>query len=106
LRCSSRTPPSLGRDDQNPGDRTAAAWAATEAVGGSLEAIYLMFGERDGMAILDVPDAETAAACAIAVTSTGAFRSVQTTQLIAPEDLPRVLERAGQALGSYTPPGQ
>jgi len=102
----SYTPQAWAAMIKKPGDRPASARAAVEAVGGSLESMYFMFGERDGFVIIDVPDGEAAAACSIAVASTGAFRSLQTTQLVAPQDLAGVLEKAGQALGSYTPPGQ
>lgn len=37
--------------------------------------------------------------------STGAFRSVQSHELIEPERLVGILGRAGQALGVYTAPG-
>jgi uncharacterized protein with GYD domain len=102
----SYTPQAWAAMIKKPGDRSAAARAAIEAVGGSLESMFFMFGERDGFVIVDVPDGEAAAAGAIAVASTGAFRSVQTTQLVTPEDLAGVLEKAGQAVASYTPPGQ
>jgi uncharacterized protein with GYD domain len=104
----SYTPESWAAMISSPGDRAAAARAGVESVGGTLESMYFMFGERDGLVIIDVPDAEAAAAVAIAiaVTSTGAFRSMQTVPLIAPHELPGVLEKAGQALGAYTPPGQ
>lgn len=90
---------------QNPGDRAAAARTVAESAGGTLESIYFMFGGHDGMAICDLPDGEAAAAASIAVNSSGAFRSVETRELITPERLVAILGRAGEASGVYRAPG-
>jgi hypothetical protein len=55
--------------------------------------------------VMDAPDAAAAAAVSIAVSSTGAVRDLETHELIAPADLPAVLEKAGTARDSYRPPG-
>lgn len=101
----SYTPEAWANMIKNPGDRTAAARAVVESVGGTLESLHFMFGDHDGMAIFDAPDAEAAAAGSIAIGSTGAFRSVETRELIEPERLAGVLGKAGQALGVYRLPG-
>jgi uncharacterized protein with GYD domain len=88
-----------------PAERTAAVRQLAENVGGSLDKIYYMFGERDGFVVLDVPDPATAAAVSVAVTSTGAFSHLETRQLIAAEDLPSLLEKAAAARESYRRPG-
>lgn len=62
------------------------------------------FGERDGFVVVDVPDAETAAAAAIAVNSTGAFRSIRTVELVEPERLGEILGKAGGLVGGYRAP--
>lgn len=90
---------------RNPTDRTAAVRAALEPAGGTLESLYFMFGAADGIVIYDVPDAEAAAAVSIAVGSTGAFRSLETHELIEPERLVPVLGKAGEAAGVYRTPG-
>ena len=90
---------------KKPGDRAAAVRDLVSSLGGSLEALYFMFGDRDGLVILDVPDTETAAAVSIAVSSSGAFSHLETRQLVAPEDLPSVLEKAARARETYRPPG-
>jgi uncharacterized protein with GYD domain len=64
-----------------------------------------MFGDRDGFAVFDVPDAETAAAISVAVGSSGAFSHLETRQLVAPEELSSVLEKAARARETYRPPG-
>jgi uncharacterized protein with GYD domain len=89
-----------------PGDRAAAVRDMVSTVGGSLESLYFMFGDRDGFVVVDVPDSGTAAAVAIAVNSTGAFSHLETRELISPEDLPAVLEKAAGTRESYRPPGQ
>lgn len=45
--------------------------AVAESVGGSLEAFYFPFGDRDAYVIVDLPDNESAAAVALTVNSTG-----------------------------------
>jgi uncharacterized protein with GYD domain len=89
-----------------PGDRSAAIRDAVSTVGGSMETLYFMFGDRDGFVVLDIPDPNTAAAVSIAVNSTGAFAHLETRQLIAPEDLPSVLEKAASVRETYRPPGE
>ena len=90
---------------KKPGDRAAAVRDLASSVGGSVEALYFMFGDRDGFVILDAPDAVAAAAVSVAVSSTGAFSHFETRQLIAPEDLLSVLEKAARAKEAYRPPG-
>jgi uncharacterized protein with GYD domain len=89
-----------------PEDRTATVRDLASSVGGSLETLYYMFGDRDGFLVIDVPDPNAAAALAIAVNSSGAFSHFETRELIAPEDLPAVLEKAASARESYRPPGE
>jgi uncharacterized protein with GYD domain len=90
---------------KNPSDRAAAARSAVQTAGGSLESLYFLFGERDGMAIYEAPDAEAAAAVSIAVGSSGAFRALQTSQLLEPQQLISVLGKAGEIAGTYSAPG-
>ena len=101
----SYTPETWAGMMRNPSDRPAATRKVADAMGGSLETFYFMFGDRDGFVIIDVPNAQAAAAASIAVASTGAMKHVETRELIAPEDLGAVLERARAALEQYTPPG-
>jgi uncharacterized protein with GYD domain len=89
-----------------PSDRGSAIQAALASLGGSVETVYYMTGEYDGIVIVDVPDATDAAAISIAVTSTGAFSHVEIRNLIAPADMPAVLEKAGRAREAYAPPGR
>jgi uncharacterized protein with GYD domain len=101
----SYTPETWARMISAPSDRAAAVRATIEQAGGTLESLYYMLGDQDGIVIFDVPDADAAAAVALLVTSSGAFRSVSTHQLIPSADLPAVLTKAAAGQGSYVRPG-
>ncbi len=51
-----------------PSDRAAVVRGLAESVGGSLESYYWMFGQYDGLAIVELPDSQTAAAVSLAAT--------------------------------------
>ena len=90
----------------HPGDRAAAVRQLAESLGGSLESCYWMFGQHDGFAVFELPDSVSAAAVSVAVASSGALKSLETHEVIAPEDAAAVLEAAARAVGRYSPPGQ
>ncbi len=100
----SYTPESWASMIKNPTDRSAAAQQAAEALGGTLESFYWMFGEYDGFAVVDAPDSVTAGAVSVAVASTGALSKAVTTQLFDADDQAALVERAKTALASYVPP--
>lgn len=87
----------------NPSDRSAAVRRLVESVGGSLDCYYWMFGQYDGMAIVEVPDSHTRAAATLAIISSGAFTHFETHELIKAEDLTAIAERARGI--PYQPPG-
>lgn len=91
---------------KSPGDRTAAVRQLLDSVGGSLESAYWMFGAHDGIVIADIPDSARAAAISVAVGSTGAFKHLETHELISQEQLGQVLSLARDAIQVYQPPGQ
>ena len=64
-----------------------------------------MHGTRDGIVIADVPDS-VSAALSIAVTSTGAFKNMQTHELLTQEQLSQTLQLAKHATQATRPPGQ
>jgi uncharacterized protein with GYD domain len=86
-----------------PSDRAAVVRGLAESVGGSLESYYWMFGQYDGLAIVELPDSQTAAAVSLAATGSGAFTRFETHELIEAGDLAQIAERARQI--SYQPPG-
>jgi uncharacterized protein with GYD domain len=80
--------------------RRDAVAAVAESVGGSLEAFYFAFGDRDAYVIVDLPDNESAAAVALTVNSTGGA-TVTTLVLLTPEEV----DAAAQRSVDYRPPG-
>ena len=91
---------------QSPGDRTAAVRQLTDSLGGSVECIYWMFGTHDGMVITDVSDSISAAALSVTVGSTGAFKNLETHELLTQEQLSQALSRSKDVTQAYQPPGQ
>ncbi len=80
--------------------RVAAAQAAAESVGGTLDTFYFAFGGTDVFTVADLPDNTAAAALALAVTA-GGGATVRTTVLLTAEEI----DAATQQDVSYTPPG-
>jgi uncharacterized protein with GYD domain len=99
----SLTGEAINRFVAKPSDRAMVVRQLTESVGGSLESYYWMFGQYDGAAIVSLPDSHTAAALALAVTSSGAFKGFETHELIEASDLTAIAERARGI--AYQPPG-
>jgi uncharacterized protein with GYD domain len=69
-------------------------------LGGSLEAFYWAFGATDVVAIIDLPDHQSAAGMAMAVAAGGAV-SIQTTVLLTAADVDAGIGKSVP----YRPPG-
>ncbi|MDH4143868.1 MAG: GYD domain-containing protein [Acidimicrobiia bacterium] len=80
--------------------RLAAATAAIESVGGSVDSFYYAFGDHDVIGICDFPDAASATAVALLINSSGAVK-ITTTPLITVEEV----DAAAAMTPSYRPPG-
>jgi uncharacterized protein with GYD domain len=80
--------------------RQAAAQAAAESVGGTVESFFFAFGGTDVYVIADLPDNVAAAALALAVTAAGGA-SVKTVVLLTPAEVDAAVGREV----SYRPPG-
>jgi uncharacterized protein with GYD domain len=90
-----------------PEDRTAAAKKVVEALGGTLECIYWqMDSEEDGLAIANFPDSISASAVQTAINKTGAFKTVDTHELLTSDQLRERLILAKDATRVYDVPGQ
>jgi uncharacterized protein with GYD domain len=100
----SYTPKTWSRLVENPEDRRAAAREYIETVGGSLQGFWYGFGEYDGYALFEAPDAVSMAGVVIAISSGGALRTVETTQLFTVEELLEALRAAGSV--KYRRPGE
>lgn len=70
------------------------------SVGGTLEAFYFAFGEEDAVLIIDLPDAASASAIAMAVNASGTVKS-RTTVLIPVEEVDQAAKREVH----FRPPG-
>lgn len=90
---------------QNPGDRTATVRRLAESLGGSVECIYWMLGGYDGIVVLDLPDSISGAALSVTVGSTGAFKNLETHELLTQEQLNQALSRSKDAAQAYQAPG-
>jgi uncharacterized protein with GYD domain len=80
--------------------RRAAVAKMAEGLGGKLEALYYAFGDVDVYVILDMPDAATATAAALAANQSGAV-AIKTIVLITPEEV----DEAAKKVVTYRPPG-
>jgi uncharacterized protein with GYD domain len=89
---------------ERPSDRTAAAQALVESVGGRMEAFYWMHGNHDGFIIASYPDGASAAALAIAAASTGAIAQTETHEIFDRDAQTQIVKVAKTAVGVYKPP--
>ncbi|MGI9624934.1 MAG: GYD domain-containing protein, partial [Acidimicrobiales bacterium] len=80
--------------------RVAAASAAIESVGGTLESMYFAFGDVDVYGVCDVPDDASATALSLLINSSGAI-SLSLVPLMTAADL----DAAASKTPSYNPPG-
>ena len=90
----------------SPEDRTKAAQNVVEALGGTLECVYWQMEGNDGLAIADFPDSIAASAVHTAILKTGAFKSVDTHELLTQQQLHDRLVLARDATEVYEVPGQ
>ena len=66
--------------------RPKAVAALAESVGGKLDAYYFAFGDDSYFVVVDLPNDEAAAACAMTVAASGAI-SNSTVKLLTPEQV-------------------
>jgi uncharacterized protein with GYD domain len=89
---------------EKPSDRTEAAKALVESLGGTLEAFYWMQGKHDGFLISSGPDGVTGAALAAAVGATGAVVGLETHQIFDHDEQAAIVQHAATARQAYKPP--
>jgi uncharacterized protein with GYD domain len=90
----------------SPEDRTTAAQEVVEALGGELECVYWSMDREDGLAIADFPDSVAVSAVQSAVFETGAFKTVDTHELLTQQQLKERLVLARDAAQVYHVPGR
>jgi uncharacterized protein with GYD domain len=88
---------------KSPENREETVREILEQAGCKLKGIWYAFGEDDGFALIEAPDTVSVAAVAIAITSSGAFRTFETTVVLTQQDLLTVLEKAADV--AYVAPG-
>jgi len=89
---------------ERPSDRSAAAKALVESLGGTQEAFYWMQGEHDGFLITNLPDGVAAAALSAAVGASGAVGGLETHQIFDSEEQAAIVKHAATARQAYKPP--
>ena len=82
-------------------NRRAATEQLVKSMGGTLEAYYFAFGERDGFVILELPDNVTMSAISLTVAASGAVVN-KTTVLITADEV----DAAAKKTVNYRPPGR
>jgi len=80
--------------------RRAVVKQMVEGLGGKLEAFYYAFGETDVFVLVDMPDAQGAAALSLAVNAAGGAE-VSVTPLLTPEEIDVACKKSV----SYRAPG-
>jgi uncharacterized protein with GYD domain len=87
-----------------PTDRTAAAKALVESLGGKLEGFYWMNGDHDGFLITTLPDSASVAGLSAAASSTGAITGMRSYEIFDREAQAQIVKSAKTALADYKPP--
>ncbi|MCS5676579.1 MAG: GYD domain-containing protein [Actinomycetota bacterium] len=82
--------------------RVAEATGLIEALGGTVECLYFVWGTDDIIGITEMPDDASAAATSLAVSASGKV-GVRMTPLLSPGEIDAAAEKAGEL--SYRPPG-
>jgi uncharacterized protein with GYD domain len=90
-----------GVSKEGGSSRRKAVITLAESLGGSLESYYFAFGDDSYFIVVDLPNDEAAAACALAVGSTGAVAN-STVKLLTPEQVDAALKLSPK----YRAPGQ
>jgi uncharacterized protein with GYD domain len=80
---------------RKPEDREKTIRDLVERAGGTLHTAYFAFGPFDVVVIFDAPDAQTAAAIAVAANNAGHLKSIQTTPLLTVQEAMEVMRKAG-----------
>lgn len=101
---ASYTPQALAALTHTVENREDGFRALVERLGGRLHSFFWAQGEYDLVVTVELPDAETSNALALAAISPGHARAYRTTPLFTNAETMRAMSRAGQL--SYRAPGQ
>jgi hypothetical protein len=86
-------------------DRTAAATALIEYLGGTMDSMHFVVEDAAGCVICHLPDSLSAEAVITTANRTGAFKDVEVAQLLDQDQLREVVDLARSTDGVYHPPG-
>jgi uncharacterized protein with GYD domain len=98
----SYNPETLAGFVKKPTDRTEVISKLAQKIGGKLAGSWFSFGDYDAVIIIEGSDNVSAAACSLAVSSSGAFKAFKTTPLLNVDEAMAAMKKAG-SLG-YKPP--
>ena len=99
----SYTPKALKAMVDTPQDREAAARVLIESLGSKLHNLFFCFGKEDIVALIEAPDDNAMAACALAVGASGAFSGGSTTKLMTSKEAMKAMASAQKASSIYKP---
>ncbi|MGB8624450.1 MAG: GYD domain-containing protein [Paracoccaceae bacterium] len=88
---------------KHPQDREAAARPMIEAVGGKLHHLFFAFGADDVVALVEAPDDNAMAACALTIGASGAFSAGSTTKLMTAQEAMKAMKMAQTSSAKYKP---
>jgi uncharacterized protein with GYD domain len=101
---ASYTPQALASLARQPEDREQGFRGLVERLGGRLHSFFWAQGDYDLVVTVELTDAETANALALAAISPGHARAYRTTPLFTNAETIKAMRRAGEV--SYRGPGQ
>jgi len=86
---------------RNPQNRSEVVGKAVQNLGGKIVGTWLCFGDYDIILVLEMPDAVSAAAIALAAAAGGSLKSIKTTPLLTIEEGLAAAKKA--ASSGYSP---
>jgi uncharacterized protein with GYD domain len=89
---------------ETPQDRPAELGKAVEAFGGRVHQFFFAFGDYDGVGIVEFPNNEKCAACALTLTGGGADAILRTTVLLTADEGKASMLQASSVQSGYRPP--
>ena len=96
--------PALKAMMETPQERPAELRKAVEAFGGRMHQFFFAFGEYDGISIVEFPNNESCAACAVTLIGAGGATTLRTTVLLSANEGQAAMLRASSVSHGYRPP--
>jgi uncharacterized protein with GYD domain len=96
--------PAIKAMTDTPQDRPEELRKAVAAFGGRMHQFFFAFGEYDGVSIVEFPNNESCAACAVTLAGAGANTVLRTTVLLTANEGQAAMLRASSVRHGYRPP--